>query len=257
MDFRDRIRIWNETKVTANAYPSQNAEKFWYVDNFQYRQTSQGITNVTVVNQDSIAAGRELQLKGLYPLVLIFADHRFAGGDVQHGSGAQEESLFRRTNLCNYMLQHLHYPILPTEALVSSGVTVFRDVEANNCQFLDQPFTMDFIACPALHNPQLVDGKLSDSDINELRTKLRLIFQVAYKCGNDALVLGPMGCGAWRSPPEQVARIMKEELDLVNGVFKHVTMACLEVKQRDYIVQNRDKVESNYHVFQHVFAKKM
>lgn len=48
MDVRDRIRIWNETKVTANAYPSQNAQKFWYVDNFQYRQTSQGITNVTL-----------------------------------------------------------------------------------------------------------------------------------------------------------------------------------------------------------------
>lgn len=83
--------------------------------------------------------------------------------------------------------------------------------------------------------------------------KLRLIFQVAYKCTNDALVLGPMGFGAWRSPPEQVARIMKEELEIVNGVVKHLTLACLEVQQSDYIVRSRDKVESNYKVFQHVF----
>lgn len=254
MDFRDRIRVWKETKEAASAYTytSRPAEKFTYDEGLRVRGGTVGHTSITVVNQDSIEAGRELQIRGLRPLVLIFADHRFAGGDVQNGSGAQEESLFRRTNLCNFMLQHVHYPIFPREALVSKDVTVFRDTEARSCQWIE-PYTMDFIACPALHNPRLIDGNLSESDIDELRLKLRLIFQVAYACKNNALVLGPMGCGAWRSPPEQVARIMKEELDLVHGAFDHVTLACLEVNQSDYIVRNRDKPASNYSVFKHVF----
>jgi len=250
MDFRDRIRIWNETREAASAYTSRPAEKFSYDENLHVKASGQ--TSVAVLNQDSIEAGRELQLRGLRPLVLIFADHRFAGGDVKNGSGAQEESLFRRTNLCNFMLQHVHYPIFPKEALLSKDVTVFRDTEARNCEWIE-PFRMDFIACPALHNPRLIDGSLSESDANEIRMKLRLIFQVAYKCKHNALVLGPMGCGAWRSPPEQVAQIMKEEIELVHGAFDHVTVACLEVQQSDYIVRNRDKAISNYHVFKQVF----
>lgn len=253
MDFRDRIRVWNETKKLASNFKFESAEKFRYDSNMHITRGAKGQTPVTVVNQDSIAAGRDLQLRGLRPLVLIFADHRFAGGDVQNGSGAQEESLFRRTNLCQYMLQHVHYPILPFEALVSKDVTVFRDIEARHCEMLEHPFTMDFIACPALHNPKLMDGRLTDDDVELLRCKLRLIFQAALKCGNDALVLGPMGCGAWRSPPEHVAQIMKEEIQSVQGAFKHITLACLEVQQNDYIVRNREKLISNYSVFKQVF----
>jgi uncharacterized protein (TIGR02452 family) len=255
MDFRQRIAVWRQTKERdAARFPAPPAFKIQYA-------ADSGVlprfadTHVSVANADSIAAGHALVQAGHRPLVLILADHRFAGGDVASGSGAQEESLFRRTNLCATLLQNAFYPVQPDEALVSNRVTVFRDTEERGCAPLESPFLLDFIACPGLHNPELSDdGALRRDDEDRLRVKLRLIFQGASANGNDSLVLGAMGCGAWRNPPAHVARIMREEVERARGAFARIVVACLEVDARDYIVLHRDRGESNFRVFAREFG---
>lgn len=108
-------------------------------------------------NEDCIVAAERLLESGLKPMVLILADHRFAGGDVRSGSGAQEENLFRRTNLSHVLTNARHglYPIREDEAVVCRNVTVFRGPESDGCVMLRAPFQLDFIACPALYHPRL------------------------------------------------------------------------------------------------------
>ncbi len=248
--FKKRIEIWEQTKKLSKKYKDPETYKFIFSESNIIKQ-NYSKTHIDIVNEDSIILGKKLKDHGFNPLVLIFADHRFAGGDVGNGSGAQEESLFRRTNLCNGLLQNKFYPIFSGESIILKNVTVFRDIEKNNYEFIT-PYVMDFIACPGIQNPKIENGIFNEHDEFILRTKIKCIFQAAQNNNNDSLVLGPIGCGSWRCPPKEVARIFKEEISKYNGSFKIILFACLEVDQKDYIVVNRHH-ESNYHIFTDCF----
>jgi len=137
---------------------------------------------------------------------------------------------------------------------------VLKDTEARMCAPLseDERFRLDLIACPAIHCPHLTEnGELNEDDEHLLRVKLRLIFQAARKNGNDSLVLGAMGCGAWKNPPHHVATIMKQEIDAIDGMFSDVVVACLQVDPGTYILRHHDREAaggaSNFDVFSEVF----
>lgn len=248
--FQHRIAIWEETKVVAQRFQKPGAFKHTYDPNTPINRIYPA-SSTAVYNSDSIELGSELKKRGYRPLVLIYADDRFAGGAVAMGSGAQEESLFRRTNLCMSLEQELFYPIKPTEAVVSRDVTVFRNTDYS---YITYPYKLDFIACPGIHNPKVTDGKMNAADVQLLRNKIRCIFQAAQLIGCDTLVLGPLGCGAWKCPPEHVAQIFKEEIDNNSGAFAFVAFACLDVNTESYIVQNRGQV-SNYTEFIKIMKK--
>lgn len=250
--FQRRIDVWRETKTIANSFPNPTSTKIKYSET-QPIQINFAATKTMVLNEDSILLGINLKANGFRPLVLIYADHRFAGGDVEHGSGAQEESLFRRTNLCNGLIQHVFYPIHSDECVVVQNVTVFRATEKHDYSILKDTTTLDFVACPGIHNPRLDEnGSFNKEDEHKLRVKIRCLFQAAQKYGYNALVLGPLGCGAWRCPPKHVARIFKEEIEKYDGAFIFIVFACLEVKENDYIVVNRGR-PSNFAEFSAVF----
>ncbi len=248
-----RTDIWKETQELASQYPVEPSEKIVYDPAFVAEKRFDA-TEITVENIDTIVSGRALQDAGLNPLLLNFADDRFAGGSVETGSGAQEESLFRRTNLCQTLLQDEFYPILDNEAVYSPGVTVFRDTEDNDNIVLDAVWQSAFIALPGIHNPQLVDGQLSESDSERLKQKIELIMQIGYKKGHDALVLGALGCGAWHNPPQHVAQLFKEVLANWTGRFKKIVFACLEVGEGGAIVKNRRSGPTNFEVFSECFS---
>lgn len=175
--------------------------------------------------------------------------------------------MYRRTNISSTLTNDCpgFYPIRENEAILSTDVTVFKAPESEGCAILTKPFRVDLVSCPALHNPDLTpEGKLREADEGTLRKKLRLIFQIANRNGNDSLVMGAMGCGAWRNPPHEVARIIREEEDrdaqsvALDGHTGHTgvvvfEIACLEVDPKAYIVLHRNK-PSNFHIFREVFA---
>ena len=266
MDFRDRIACWQSTcaLLATNPFPTPKAKKAVYSRDECKPTFDVGLrrqehyydprdNTISVVNEDCLVVAERLVRSGYTPLVLIMADHRFAGGDVNAGSGAQEENIFRRTNCSEALRQEKFYPIWPNEAVLCTDVTVFRAPEDQRCVPLEKPFFADFIACPALHNPRLTEcNALSEEDEQLLRKKIRLIFETSRKNGNGAVVMGPMGCGAWRNPPHEVARVMYEEHLQYADIL--VVVACLEVDPRAYIVLHRDK-PSNFAAFEQTFSE--
>ena len=65
-------------------------------------------TIVEVQNIDCLYAGTQLKEQGYNPAVLNMASRRNPGGGVVTGAGAQEETLFRRTNLSAPSISLLH-----------------------------------------------------------------------------------------------------------------------------------------------------
>jgi hypothetical protein len=260
-----RIQVWEETQ-TAVRVPSiasrvAPSEKLIPADMpavFPARMCVH--TDVAIEDVDCLDAALRMQSTGLRPVVLTLADDEEAGGGVGRGSGAQEESLWRRTALCATQLQTM-YP-LERAVIYSPAVPVLRRSERDDFAWLDPPMMMSFLACAGLRMPMrtpegdpanrakgcrqtaglparlsdcAVTGgsrssdftDLCDSDTEELTERLRLILRVAAMKGHDAVVLGAMGCGAWRNPPRSVARVFARVLPEFDGVFKEICIAIL------------------------------
>lgn len=187
---------------------------------------------IEIVDDDTLTHAKTLVDKGYHVTVLNMASTYLPGGGVMKGSGAQEEDLFRRTNLMGY-LYHLHpigrdfgftvpsnhifYPIDGGHDIIwTPQVAVFKDNRINEFQLLDKPYFVDVITCAAVRKPQLTkDNTLDTNDEYLMRSKIQSILNCAALSAteNNALVLGAFGCGAYGNPPKQIAKIFHEEIE--------------------------------------------
>jgi uncharacterized protein (TIGR02452 family) len=207
------------------------------------------MSDIIVKDIDAIDCGLELiEKEGLNPVVLNLADESIPGGCVATGSEAQEESLFRRTSLCATLLfDHRLYPIRPNEGIYSPNVWV---IKTNDWKDIDPPNRISFMSVPGLRYP-LTDkdsGRLNPEDRTTLETKIKLMLQIAMDNGHDSVVLGATGCGAWKSPPQEVAEAFKEVLASTPLPLKKVAFAILAPKGNVHaFIRNRGR--SNFEVF--------
>jgi uncharacterized protein (TIGR02452 family) len=188
------VQTWIDTQARATSFPFKPSVKVRY-ERDKILCAIFPSTVVEVTPEDTLVAGeRHVQMR-LNPLILNFADDDEAGGVVDNGNSAQEESLWRRTNLCATQLQTF-YPIAQDpvqEGIYTPEATVFKDTEANNCADLRTPWQAAFIAVPGLKFPRTNHQNLVClEDLMRMRAKIELICQTAKKYGHDSLVLGPL-----------------------------------------------------------------
>lgn len=205
-------------------------------------------TKFSVINADCLETAKLLAESGMDPCVLNLANRHNPGGGVIIGSGAQEENLFRRTNLFTSMYQftdyakeygikksRFSYPLDKTSGGIYTGsATVFRGSEANGYCLLRKPFELSFVSVAALNRPILVKRDnlfyLKDKDIEFTKNRIRTILRIAGKYKHDSLVLGAFGCGAFKNPPNHIAKIFKEVFleDEFHNAFKLVVFSIIE-----------------------------
>ena len=200
----ERIGCFRDTRVRARAMPPPPASV--KLTDLPPLEQPRSRVPVRVEQMDPIDCGIEYLRKGRNPVVLNLADDCWPGGKVEAGADAQEESLFRRTNLCTTLtLASRVYPIRDNELVYSPEVSVLKSSDATA---LEPPFDkLAFISCPGLKLPKLVDGRLRPEDEERLRVKVRLIMRCAAQKEHDVVVLGALGCGEWKSPAPHVAEV--------------------------------------------------
>lgn len=171
--------------------------------------------------------------KGMKTAVLNFASAVSPGGGVTGGSFAQEESLCRSSTL---------YPCLKTEYLWDNYYTPHRNgFDRRNTD--DTIYTPDVIvfkqdelypvaldekywfpvnvittAAPDLKLPRYTSEKgcvtLSDDELTALHMKrAERILSIAAGEGNEVVILGAFGCGAFHNPPRLVAEAFKKVIE--------------------------------------------
>lgn len=200
---------------------------------------------VEVIDMDCLYAAKELSSQGMRPAVLNMASFHTPGGGVERGSAAQEESIFRRTDIFrslyqfhsigeNYGIKQLEerYPLeMHYGAIYTPNVMVFKASENDGCKLLEDPFFVDVITIPAVRKPELDNGKLPAWVVDVLKIKIRQMFDIALENGNDSLVLSAFGCGAYGTPPKEMARLFHEVIESkkYKGVFKKIVFAIINL----------------------------
>ena len=250
MDFQDRIRIWKDTKEYCNQSTIRPSQTLKYTNNEIHPLPKRFmLTKLSVVNQDCIECGLEHKFHN--PLVLNLADDTFPGGAVELGSGAQEESIFRRTNI-HKSLNISFYPLKEDECLYTPEVHVLKNEDGTYKEHID---ILSFISMAGIRIPPLISGHLNAQDYDRLKTKFHTILRVAFSHNHQTIIMGAIGCGAWKNPPDDVARCFMEVFreGEYDGCFREIVFAVLEVPNGSYMIRshNRSK-KTNYEIFKSI-----
>lgn len=203
-------------------------------------------TQIEVLDSDCLEVAHALVRNGLKPAVLNMASFHTPGGGVERGSAAQEESIFRRSNIFRSLYQfhpvgenyHIEqkeeqYPLeMRYGAIYTPGVTVFRKPESEECRIMEDAFKVDVITIPAVRKPTLTeDGDVEDWVKEILTGKVKQMLDIAFENGNDSLVLSAFGCGAYGTPPRVVAKIFHDVLssEEYKGLFREIYFAIINL----------------------------
>lgn len=182
--------------------------------------------------------------KGRKVAVLNYANNHHIGG-APYSAGAQEESLCRCSTLLpclmamNTPFYERHRQMYSNgqmnfmgndDLIYTPDVVVFKTDERTEPLYpqmmpRDEWYKVNVITCAA---PQLI-GKISLPDGYEeaIRSRVKRILDVAAMNGNEVIILGAWGCGAFRNPIETVSRIMVE---LVRHYDFHVVEFALATR---------------------------
>ena len=216
-------------------------------------------TIVKVENIDCLLAAKNLLNEGYHPAVLNMASRQNPGGGVQNGAGAQEENLFRRSILFQSLYQFapfasnfgLHkskhqYPLDRNfGGIYTPHATVFRGTEQDGYPLLDTPYQMSFIAVAGINRPALASPeRIAPELVEPIKNKIRTIFRIGLLHGHDSLVLGALGCGAFRNPPSHIARLFHEVME--EKEFKNKYRLLLFAILDDHNARLKHNPDGNY-----------
>ena len=221
------------------------------------RDKRQNYVKVEVTNERTFEAAKRLLSEGAGKVaVLNFANSVRPGGGVVGGSGAQEESLCRCSNLYPTLDQdefHEKYyhanaarrDGLGSDAIIySPDVTVFKsDTDYPEMLPEDEWYQVDVITCaaPDFHFMRKELDYMEQHDLHLRRAKR--ILEVALENGVRNLVLGAFGCGAFRNDPWAVARAYSDALKRYGHNFERVVFA----------IYYREYETKNYETFKKIF----
>jgi len=253
----------DKTGIVANTEFFDEKTPLKKVENIQQ-------TRFSAIEADCLEVSELLLKAGFHPCVLNMASRQNPGGGVVNGSGAQEENLFRRSNLFASLYQFApyaaRYGITKSEkqypldrnygGIYSRDVTVFRSSENTGYALLDAPFQVSVVSVPALNRPDLVEVggqyRIAQDLIEPSKERMRTILRIAGKFGHNALVLSAFGCGAYYNPPEHIALLFKEvfaEIEFQNR-FALVVFAIIN----DYNSHRAHNPNGNFEPFRKVFG---
>ena len=209
------------------------------------------IPNIVVSPLDSVSYIKENSEGKI--CILNMASYKRGGGGVRNGTRAQEECLFRCSNLFETVTQNF-YPLKEDECLYTKDAVFFKDFYYGPMD----PVTVDVVTIAAINlnensyydfqNNRWID-QLKDKDDNYVeltKNKIRTMLSVAEHNEVDTLVLGAWGCGVFKNDPTEMAQMFKDVL-----IEEHFATKFRKVVFS--IINDHNSVDDNYSKFLEVF----
>ena len=208
--------------------------------------------------------------KGKKVCIMNFASATNPGGGVERGANAQEEALCRISTLyfclnTPEMREHFYLPhrkarnpLYNDDIIYSPEVCVIKKDNAKAEMLAEEDwYKVNVISCAAPNlrkvpsnamNPGSGDkaAEISVDDLRKLHEqRIHRIFEVAAENGNEVLIAGAFGCGAFKNPPEVVAEAFFSVVKELGNRFETI----------EFAVACSKKPSHNFLVFQKVFDK--
>ena len=169
--------------------------------------------NIIVEPLDTVSAIQKWSQVGRV-CALNMASYKRPGGGVENGARAQEECLFRCSNLFDVVSKDF-YPLGDYECLYTQRALFFKDKDYIQIE----PIQCDVITLAAIN----LNDKAKYDPVQNLynyenltREKIRLMLSVPQSWGAQYLILGAWGCGVFKNDPEKIAQYFKDAI-IVTG----------------------------------------
>ena len=269
--FEDTRSLYTNNKILQAAVKQSAANQKLYLETEEIPVTDTSRQEKAKV---IVSKKRTLEAAMAYPgkkvCVLNFASATNPGGGVTKGSTAQEECLCRCSTLYanldteemreKFYTPHrmMHNPIYNDDCIYTPDVQVFKsDTMQPVLMKQEEWYAVNVITCAAPNLRAIPSNamnpcagkkavKVSEKELKELHLKRgRRIFEIAKAYGNDVLILGAFGCGAFQNPPRVVAMAYKELVEEYRNDFETI----------EFAVYCSPKDTSNYDVFKRTIVK--
>ena len=219
---------------------------------------------VIVSGKRSLEAAEHYAKQGKKVCVLNFAAATNPGGGVVNGSSAQEECICRCTTLYPCLnadqMWNVFYephrkvvnPLYNNDCIYTPNVCVFKsDTKFPEPILKEDWWSVNILTCAAPNlrehpsnrmNPHAgnLAAKITQSELERLLTeRIRRVFEVAVANQNEVLILGAFGCGAFRNPPEIVAKVFNKVMQDYLYYFDSI----------EYAVYHTEREMANYEAF--------
>ena len=249
LEFTKRGYYFVNNERVISPYCDYNDATFYYDKELKLSNAFNAVaTKFSVIEADCLETAHLLQMAGYKVCVLNMASRQNPGGGVLKGLGAQEENLFRRTDIYRSLYRFADYASkygimrdansYPLDrnfgGIYSEGINVLRGSERSGYCLLENPYAMNVVSVAAINNPELIKTakgyRIVNSLIEPTKNKIRTILRIAATHNNDCLVLSAFGCGAYRNPPEHIAEIFRDVFNEneFSGRFKMVVFAIID-----------------------------
>ena len=198
---------------------------------------------ISVINTDSVSAVVEYSKLGK-TCVLNMASYKRPGGGVYNGARAQEECLFRCSNLIQ-VVPTSFYPLEVNEALYTKDAIFFKDKDYDYME----PVVCDVITIAAinLNENAKYDPVQNITDYRKItKDKIRLMISMASQNGVKNLIVGAWGCGVFNNDPTTMSQYFGEVLvgEGYSVDFDNIVFA---------IINDHNSVGNNFDIFNNKF----
>jgi uncharacterized protein (TIGR02452 family) len=242
--FEDTVNKVESGSVVANSVTTKHS----------FSDIKEGTGNprpvVSVWDGDTVSVLQQVAKSTEKICLLNMASRKKAGGGVRNGSVAQEECLFRSSNLFETVVQDF-YPLGDEECLYTKDAVFFKDFHYN---MIPDHITTDVVTVAAIN---LNENSYFDSSqggwvnvpndkpegYEELtKQKIRLMLSLASERADD-VILGAWGCGVFKNDPREMATMFKEVIEEGYDVDVHFA-----------IINDHNSVANNYEIFKEVLG---
>lgn len=172
--------------------------------------------------------------------ILNMASARRKGGGVENGARAQEECLFRCSNL--YTISQDLYPLSNDEYIYSNDVSFIKDGSYRDMY----PVTCDVITIAAINLSSQLSAEIDPSDYTKItKNKIYNMLHSASENGCKNIILGAWGCGVFKNDPTQMAIMFDEVIDRSGFDFDNIIFA---------VINDHNSVDNNCQIFKNILS---
>jgi uncharacterized protein (TIGR02452 family) len=243
------INVFQDTLSISKAIPNRSETHKHFTSEIIGPYLSEFENNIIVEPLDTVSAIQKWSKMGKV-CALNMASYKRPGGGVENGARAQEECLFRCSNLFDVVSKDF-YPLGDYECLYTERALFFKDKDYQ----VIQPIESDVITIAALRLAGVIDKGVTryepvDESINYeniTREKIRLMLSVPQSWGAQYLILGAWGCGVFKNDPQKIAQYFKDAIigEGYGALYKKIIFA---------VINDHNSVANNYEIFNKILT---